>query len=632
MKFANLNKRLQTLDRTTTIQKSHNRKNLIVRFLIVLVILGLAIYLPVRGVYSALKKLNATAKAINLAAKNENLDDIRNNLKDIKSEVSQLNTSLSFLIWVRLIPFVGGFYADAQHFSAAGSQLVEATQLITDLLAPYKDELGFTGHPTPGQDRITQVVKILDKVIPNLDSIQPQLQKASQEVSSVDVNKYPEKIGHISVRAKVDAAKNLITGAYYTVSQARPALKIAPKALGEPDPKIYLIIFQNDKELRATGGFMTAYAFMKLDKGRLSSSTSDDIYRLDEKLLKVCENVVCPLTPPAPIVKYLPEANGKPRTAWSMRDSNLSPDLPTSIKDFEKLYSYLGNGVDFDGIITIDTHVVEELIKITGPIDVYGTTYSADQDKKCNCPNVIYELENYSQIIEKGEQDRKAILGTLMQQILARSLGASTDKLPEFINAGVELANSKHIMFYMHDPDIESALANLNWTGQIKQTDSDYLHINDSNFAGGKSNLYVSEDVTLDIDTSSSGDIGHKLTINYSNPQPYNIWLNAINRDYVRIYVPRGSKLTSAKGSEEKVNTSEDLGKTYFEAFVQVRPQNSTKLIFEYTSPKGALGRDYPLFIQKQPGTQDFLYTIRINGHQKSQFNLSGDKELKLGV
>lgn len=630
MKFLNLNKKLQRMDKTTRVRGKPTLK-FYIKIIAVILVVAAAIYLPVRGAYLALRDLNRNVKAISESFKNENLDEVKLNLKQVGNNIDALNTSLSFLFWVRIIPWVGDFYADANHFASAARSEVAAAKRIVDTLYPYKDELGFSGHPTPGQDRISQVVKILDKIMPNLDKIEPDLKQAAESVSSVNVGKYPEKIGHVSLRSKVDTAKNFITGAHFVITSARPALMVAPASLGEPDAKNYLIIFQNDKELRATGGFMTAYAFMKLDHGRISSTTSDDIYRLDEQLLKVCLNVICPLTPPAPIVKYLPEVSGKPRTAWSMRDSNISPDLPTSMRNFEKMYSFL-KAESFDGIIMIDTHVVEELIKITGPIEVFGTRYSAEEDQRCNCPNVIYELENYSQIIEKGEADRKAILGTLMQQILARSLGASTEKLPEFINAGVKLAQSKHIMFYMHDGPTQQALSGLNWTGEIKQSQGDYLHINDSNFAGGKSNLYVTQDVLLEIDTQGS-EIKHKLTINYKNPQPYNTWLNGINRDYVRIYVPIGAKLESSKGSDEKVTTiEEELGKVVFEAFIQVRPQNSRSLNFEYSTPKGAMGKQYPILIQKQPGTPNFKYQVKINGKQKADFNLSGDQDLKLAI
>lgn len=630
MDFVNLNRKLRTT-RPNHYHKNRELKKRWVKLPLFLLILIVGILLSVIGVYQSAEKMIAAARNVNNAVKQGNLDDIGKNLREIKEANDDLNTSLNFLVWVRLIPYFGGFYTDMVHFSKAVGYELNAAIQISDFLNPYKSELGFTGQPTAGQDRVAQVVKILNKTIPNLDQIEPQLKKASDEVESIDVSKYPEKFGSKNIKSQVDIAKNLITGAYFAVSQARPAIEVAPGALGDPTPRNYLIIFQNDKELRPTGGFMTAYAFLKLDKGHISSSTSDDIYRLDEKLLNVCKSKICPLTPPAPLVKYLPEANGKPRTTWSMRDSNISPDLPTSMGNFERMYTLLGEGTPFDGIITIDTHVVEELIKITGAVEVFGTKYSAETDKRCNCPNVVFELENYAQIIEKGEQDRKAILGTLMQQILARLLGTPTEKIPEFINAGVKLVQSKHVMFYMHDTKTQDALSELNWTGKIRQADGDYLHINDSNFAGGKSNLYVEEEVSLDIDTKNGR---HKLKIDYKNPQKYDSWLNQRNRDYVRIYVPKGSKIVSSKGSDVAVTTIEDeLGKTVFEAFIEVRPQNSRQLVFEYDTPE-VDGKDgkYPLLIQKQPGTKYHKYDVKINGSKKAEFKLDMDKKLKLSI
>lgn len=636
MPLVNLNRKLDRQERIYGKSRGNNKKSFkktMIRLVIIFLILGIVIYLPVRGIYQSLKKMNVAAKGVSESLKRENLDDVAKNMKDMRSSAGKLDSSLSLLFWMRFIPYFGGFYQDAKHFAKAATYELNASEEIVKMLDPYKNELGFNGQPSPGQDRLAQMVKILDKILPQIDKIQPDLKNASDEVSSIDVSKYPENWGSRRVRSQIDTAKNFITGAYFAVSQARPALEVAPSVLGEPAPKNYLIIFQNDKELRATGGFMTAYATMKLDKGHLTSSQSDDIYKLDEDLLKVCLTKICPLSPPAPIATYLPEANGKPRTAWSMRDSNLSPDVPTSLKQFEKMYEFLGQGIPWDGIILIDTHVVEELIKITGPVEVFGTKYSADIDKRCNCPNVIYELEAYSQIIEKGEKDRKAILGTLMQQILAKSLGSSTEKMPEFINAGVKLAQSKHVLMFMHDAKTNDALSKLNWNGEIKNTSGDYLHINDSNFAGGKSNLYVTQDVELEIGTKDNNKSKHKLKINYSNPQKYDSWLNQRNRDYVRIYVPKGAKLTSSKGSDVAVTTIDDeLGKTVFEAFIEVRPQNSRTLEFNYEVPKGVTGKEYSILIQKQPGTKDFKYQIKLNGSKKVDFLLDSDKDLKISL
>lgn len=627
----NLNKRLERSDKIYNKKKGSVKKRMI-KLIVILLIIASLIYFPIRGVYSSGKRMIAGARSMQEAVKNNNLDGIKKGLAEVKAGDNSLNTSLTFLIWLRVIPFVGGYYADAVHFSKASQYELQAAETLVNSLDPYKDEIGLNGQPTPGQDKIAQFVKILDKVLPHMDSVEPQLKQAADEVASIDVNKYPETLGKYRLRSQVETGKNFITGAHYAVTQAKDALMQAPAALGQPDKKTYLLIFQNDKELRPTGGFMTAYAFLTLDKGRLSSSQSDDIYRLDEKLLNVCKSKICPLTPPDPIVRYLPEADGRKRTAWSMRDSNISPDVPTAMTQFEKMYALLGEGTPWDGIILIDTHVVEDLIKITGPIEVFGTTYSADNDPKCNCPNVIYELEAYAQIIEKGEQDRKAILGTLMQQILARSLGAATDKLPEFINAGVKLAQGKHLMFFMKDQKLQASLNKLDWTGQIKPYTYDYFMINDANFAGQKTNLYVQQNVKLDINIDNSGKVTHKADITYSNPQVYDRWLNGINRTYVRLYAPKGSKLISSKGSEVNVTTIEDLDKTVFEAFIQVRPANSRELIFEYELPQPFNGKEYDLVVQKQPGTKDFPYEIKVNGSTKEKFDLDTDKLLKISI
>lgn len=631
MPLVNLNRRLDAASRAQR-NRRLDKKSL-VRWLIIGLVLVGYFYLSARFIYASVRKIQVGVGGVSTAFKNENLDDVKANLAIIEDGTKALDSSLNWVFWLRIVPVIGDYYADAKHFTKAAEYEVEAANIIVDKLLPQKAELGFRGTPTPGQDKVVQMAKVLERVVPNLDQIEPQLEKASAEIASVNVDKYPDKIAGRELKSRVVVAKNFITGAAVAVKQAKPALEGLPSALGVPNAKNYLIIFQNDKELRATGGFMTAYAFLNINNGRVSSSTSDDIYRLDEKLLNVCKSVICPLTPPAPIVKYLPEANGKPRTAWSMRDSNISPDVPTSLGYFEKMYAFLNDVPDYDGIILIDTKVVDELIKITGPIEVYGTTYSADIDSRCNCPNVIYELQNYAAVIEKGQEDRKAILGTLMSQILARSLGAATDKLPAFINAGVSLANQKHLIFYMKDQKMEDALTSLGWTGIIDQTSEDYLHINDSNFAGAKSNLYVEQEVTLDIDTNST-PVKHKLTIRYSNPFSYNTWLNAINRDYVRVYVPKDAVLISSNGSQVKMGTTNlELGRTVFDGFIQVRPQNSLTLELVYTTPNNpTINHKYPLLIQKQPGKKAFHYVIKINGVVKTQFDLDSDQKLELGV
>lgn len=624
MALVNLNKKIKlSYKEYQNKTSSKGFKRLLVIFLLFLILF----IVPLIFTYLGLKQTLSHGKSLVEAYNSQNFDSLRAETWATKNGMIETNISLNFLFWLKIIPFLGGYYSDVKGFASAGVEGLTAVDKILSKLEAEKQELGFDGNQRKGPERVSQALNILNKSLPFLDEVEGNLSKAADSVRDINTDKYPDKIKGKFLRKNLQTAKNIILGAAMALKEGKPAILAAPASLGMPSEKNYLLLFQNDKEIRPTGGFITAYATLTINRGQVSATTSDDIYRLDEKLLNVCLTKICPLTPPPPIVKYLPEVSGKPRSAWSMRDSNMSPDVETSAKQFEKMYQLLGEGLPFDGIIYIDAQVVEELIEVTGPIDVFGTKYSAEIDKRCNCPNVIYELESYAEIAAKGEKDRKAILGVLMQQILARSIGADIEKLPQLAEVVARLANHKHIIFFMHDEKLQQALSVLNWTGEIKEYNGDYLHINDSNFAGGKSNLYVEQTVTQEIKTGKE-DTRKKITIEYKNDQPFGVWLNGINRDYVRFYVPKGSKLISSKGSEEVVNTLEDLGKSVFEAFIQVRPQNTRKLEIEYSIPYSPNGK-YELMVQKQPGAKDFRYIIKINGSTKADFKLDTDKEFE---
>jgi hypothetical protein len=106
--------------------------------------------------------------------------------------------------------------------------------------------------------------------------------------------------------------------------------------------------------------------------------------------------------------------------------------------------------------------------------------------------------------------------------------------------------------------------------------DGDYFNINEANFGGAKSNMFVSEAVTQDYNVAADGTVTKTVTVDYKNPyapsdcnlERGNLCLNAVLRDWFRIYVPKGSQLVSSQGSEVKMTSYEDLGKTVFEGFL----------------------------------------------------------------
>jgi len=153
--------------------------------------------------------------------------------------------------------------------------------------------------------------------------------------------------------------------------------------------------------------------------------------------------------------------------------------------------------------------------------------------------------------------------------------------------------------------------------------------------------MFIKESFDQKIEVSSDGSIVKTLTIDYKNPAPPSncnleageLCLNGLYRDWVRVYVPKGSELIEVKGSEIEAKTYEDLGKTVFEAFYgdksPLRPEGKAQLVFKYKLPfKYEKDKGYKILIQKQAGTYGYENIIDFNGEQKT-FDLKTDKELK---
>ncbi len=378
-----------------------------------------------------------------------------------------------------------------------------------------------------------------------------------------------------------------------------------------------------------------------MESGKPIVERSEDIYVLDEEHGK---------HPPAPeeIRTY-----HKGVYYFNLRDSNLSPDFAKSVAQFKELYK---GDFDFDGVIAVDTQVLVEALKILGSFTIAGREFSAENDPRCDCPKVVYELEDYStRPVAYVRASRKDILGELLLQIMKKALGVSPSQYwGKLFQMGIQQINEKHILANIVDEKAQKGVELLNMGGRIADgapilayTDDkgwDYLHINDTNFAGAKSNLFVQHAVKVEYEVSSTGSIIKTLTIDYKNPaeasdcnlESGGLCLNGLLRNWVRIYVPKGSKLLENKGSQSPNDgkaidmlVKEDLGKTVFEGFLTVRPLGSAQLTIKYELPIKA-SKDYTGLIQKQPGTAGHEFTILVKGKQKDQFKLTTDRIVQL--
>lgn len=590
-------------------------------------ILGL---LVIAGIYTAVigKQLQTQAMSTKETAaqtyaifKTQNLPATQEELKKLTSQVDELHQTYRKLSFYNYVPFLNKYYQDGEHALNGGQAGLAAAEKALTELTPYADVLGFQGEGSfsggTAEDRIKLLIETLDKVMPSFDAIAEDLQLAKDEIKAINPKRYPEKIGSTLIRENLVAGQTLLENTVTGFLEFRPVLEQLPElAGGKGERKKYLILFQNDNELRPTGGFLTAYAVIYVENGKIIPEKSDDIYELDQKFTKKIA---------------IPESLGKYLTTeryWNLRDMNISPDFKTSMNEFFASYQTVrGEPTDIDGIIAIDTQVLTDLLTALGPVQLPGYgTFSAEPDDRCGgCAQVVYAL---SEIITKPtpyiREDRKGILGPLMQATLQKAYSAPKEKWPELFQYMWQDLEAKHIQLYFVDEQAQQAAETVNAAGRLQPTENDFLAIVNANLAGAKSNLFINYDVKQEILIPENGRLEKTVEITYRNTRKADncnleaglLCLNSTLKDWTRLYLPAGTELISAQGFTSEPTLYDEAGFTVIDGFFSLEPLGVAKLKLTYTIPY--IDQEiYRVTLWKQGGVDNFETLFDVNGGEE---------------
>lgn len=653
MNYINTEEKALDTPKTDLREKRNNRNfgNLAIKIsaflLVFLVVIIVAVGVPAFLTYQKGLTLYKSLNNLKVAAKSQDLAQIKSELENTKKDLSSFKSSYVLLSWTKILPVVGGYVSDLGHTINAAQAGMESSGAIITAVEPYSDLLGLKGTnaeqsvPKDGtktaQDRIDFIVKSLPGLIPQIDKISESMKVVEKEISQINADRYPKDYKGIKVQDEVKNVQTLVSQAATLLTNGKPLIENAPYLLGMDTPRTYMVLFQNDKELRPTGGFMTGYAIMNVDKAKFNPVLSDDIYNLDAKYK--------PSIPaPEPIINYI-KGPYIINSNLRLRDMNWSPDFPTSMNMVSKALAEVGVK-NIDGIIAVDTQVLESLLTVIGPIGVPGFgNFSTEIDPECNCSQVIHALELYAdvegpiiwdpltgKIIQRppNSENRKKIIGPLMNSILANAMGQPKEKLAPLFTAAFNSVMEKNVLLYIYDEKVQKAVIDFGIGGAIKEYDGDYLHISDANLGGRKSNLYSTEDVSQDIKIDNDGSVTKTVTITYKNPEKQDGWLNSVLPTWVRVYVPKGSTLMAADGFSAKSEPYDDLGKTVYAGYFQLRPEGVSKVTLQYKLPF-KVEKQYKMLIQKQPGAKDYLYSIKL-GRSQQEFYLKNDREVLIGL
>lgn len=523
------------------------------------------------------------------------------------------------------LPTVGPVLADSGNLldmADAGSEM--ATFGIAALKPLLSREDSGTGAQL---DSLPTIITVLDTAEPRLLAADRAGQRMFDARAKLEhESEYPRQLAEFLLRLDENAVF------------IRDGLKlslIAPELLGLDRPRSYLILAQNEDELRPAGGFISGAGRLTVDQGQIVGLSFENANLVDDWQNKPYD------LPPAPFTKFMG------MDIFLFRDANFWPDFGQSAAQAQALYTY-GQDVPLDGVVAIDQRFLQQLLAITGPLPVPVL------DRVVDANSVVEQLREEWGPTGEGDNwivDRKAFMAPLAEafraQIDSGLLAAKGLELVEMLQSAAE---ERHLQLYSSDPQIAVVLEQTSWSGRMGPIDAtDFVHVSDTNMGFNKVNSTV--DRSLSYHVILDDTLGHsaQLDIQYNNPPavqspecvhgtPYDpdTQYESLTIDcfwnYVRAFVPGGSELTWSSqhpipaaslmsGLEwpgaAREQQSDDGTLTTFDNFILLPPGQSIMVSFQYDLPDQVLTADgdkynYRLHVRKQAGTVAEPVRVRV--------------------
>ncbi len=521
-------------------------------------------------------------------------------------------------------------------FASESKRILRAGQLSARIGA----ELALAASPSSNMN----IVQFLDRFAAHGAPAADEAAALSRELKRIDANNLPEqyRADFIMLRGQAELLAP-------SLAEAVDLADEAALFLGKQMDKRYLLVFQNNSEKRASGGFIGSFALVDMSKGEIKNVAvpKGGSYDTEAGLSHL-------VAAPAPLWLVNP--------LWHFWDANWRPDWPKTARKLAWFYEN-SNGPTVDGVISLTPTVMERLLTVTGPIDM-----TKDYGVIINSENFWEVTQTFSEQKPDVTKEPKKIIGDLTTKLIEElPKNMSPEKAFSLIAVFEQSLREKHILLYFDDPSLEATVERFGWDGKIKQTDGDYLMVVSTNIGGQKSDRLINETLKHDAEILPDGSIIVTLRVERAHTAPKNqTFVGFRNVNWLRVYVPEGSELISSSGfrtpeqayfeePDPKWELDSDLenerqaiispqsgtkiyredGKTVFANWSMVDPGETAILEFRYRLPfklsneelndswienlKSYITTDsskrYSLLVQKQPGatTTSLITTLRLS-------------------
>ncbi len=559
--------------------------------------------------------------------------------------IARAKSGVRLIGFLRPIPWVGTQLRGLSYTLNAGGETLaamhEAVMIaaeVSTVVTNAQELVGITnGEHTPYGELSTSarvaLLNSLHDAYPSLLTMQVKLGLAQEDLKT---------LSSLQVMPAMERAiapfAELITPLAEAVDLLTPFSAALPELAGLGEDKQHLLLFANNTELRPGGGFLGVYALAITRDGEIVNLNAEDTYSIDS----LVEGEGYQSVPPAPLTRYLGSQK------WYFRDSNWSPDFPTSVKDSTQLLrqeiAFAGNPVpEVHGALMLTPTFIGRLLELIGPVTIDGQTFTAQNvaDK------LEYEVELGYALDGLPPHQRKDVVARLTDAVVDRLLAMPTSQWPQLFTVLGGGFEKKELALWSADSTVQDIYTDADWSGTVRAAGADdVVMVVDANLGALKTDPEVDREIAYTVNKMTDGTYQATTAITYTNDALFT-WKTTRYRTYTRIYAPLGSTLISSEGTLDndrllnpsgapgEVTTTDDLGMTSFGAFTAIEPGMTRTLKFTYRLPDSvaqAIEKGiYELKLIKQLGAATHDLALDLNFGRAVTYASPGEDESEWG-
>ncbi len=556
------------------------------------------------GLYTAQNKIKNLSENFLSADAEKN----RKNIEEIRVSLGRASDSFENLYWLFKVTKQEKLYNNASKLFISGNGLATGAGQLSDAILPlvmyvkdFQPAINLQDTTASTTREYREYLQMIDQNKYKLDDASYRITIASELLKTVDLTAFPN-----FMRESVAEIKDLAQMAETATQTYKETTTFIPEILGIDNRQRYLILLQNETEIRSTGGWITSYGIVGVEGGQIRELFVDDIYNADG-MLRVKGKKYTP--PPA-------MANALDVKDWTFSLVNWSPDLQEVRSASQQFIDDLEKGNDIDGVITIDIAFFQKLLAKWGGIEVPGEDQLITAD---NLHEKVYEMHRE---FTPGSTQKTTFLANLANEMIKKFLSMDMNQIIGMGDVLTSSLNEKHLQVAMRNSQADNFFASRSWGGSLDAKYNDAPIMIDWNWGGNKANQYLNKNHSLTVNIKDEETVDFAYTLTVENTSTSNTYPQGDYVNYQRIYLPAEAEVTRIVGfKDNKYDTYKDGNFKVIGGWFNIPFKDISTLEISYKLTKEKSGSNFPII--KQDSTLFFDMNIyKQAGERKHAYKL----------